>query len=128
MARTVIRRIYVWQWPVRMYHWINFLCVAALVITGYLIGRPLAIQMAREASFSYWFGTVRFIHFLAAFIFFFNFLFRIYWGFVGNQFARWDNFIPLGRNVLQRHWRWKRLRPSGMKLCQRANWFPTNPQ
>src|SRR5512136_2300183 len=94
MAKTVIRRIYVWQWPVRMYHWINFLCVTALVITGYLIGRPLAIQMAREASFSYWFGTVRFIHFVAAFVFFFNFLFRIYWGFVGNEFARWRNFIP----------------------------------
>jgi Ni/Fe-hydrogenase 1 B-type cytochrome subunit len=28
-----------------------------------------------------------------AFLFFFNFLFRIYWGFVGNQFARWENFI-----------------------------------
>jgi Ni/Fe-hydrogenase 1 B-type cytochrome subunit len=47
-----------------------------------------------DASFSYWFGTVRFIHFVAAFVFFFNFLFRIYWGFVGNEFARWSNFIP----------------------------------
>jgi Ni/Fe-hydrogenase 1 B-type cytochrome subunit len=97
MAKVEIRRIYVWQWPVRMYHWINFLCVTTLVITGYLIGRPLAIQIAREASFSYWFGTVRFIHFLAAFIFFFNFLFRIYWGFVGNEYADWRNFIPHNR-------------------------------
>jgi len=48
---------------------------------------------------------VRFIHFVTAFVFFFNFLFRIYWGFVGNQFARWHNFIPLGRNLLQRQWR-----------------------
>jgi len=37
---------------------------------------------------------VRFIHFLFAYIFFFNFLFRIYWGFAGNRYASWKNFIP----------------------------------
>ena len=35
------------------------------------------------------------MHFVAAFVFFFNFLFRIYWGFVGNRFAKWNYFIPL---------------------------------
>jgi len=90
---TTIGRVYVWQWPVRMYHWVNALSVAVLAVTGYLIGSPPALQSASEASYSYWFGTVRFVHFVAAFFFFFNFLFRIYWGFVGNEFARWQNFI-----------------------------------
>jgi Ni/Fe-hydrogenase 1 B-type cytochrome subunit len=93
MESTMIGRVYVWQLPVRFYHWVNALCVVALSVTGYLIGSPLAVQNAAEASFSYWFGIVRFIHFVTAFLFFFNFLFRIYWGFVGNQFARWENFI-----------------------------------
>jgi len=93
MENISIRRVYVWQTPVRFYHWLNALCIVALSITGYLIGSPLAIQSGSEASFGYWFGTVRFIHFLAAFLFFFNFVFRIYWGFVGNDFAKWDNFI-----------------------------------
>ena len=90
-----IRRVYVWELPVRLYHWVNFLCVAVLVVTGYVIGRPVSIPVAGEASFSYWFGWVRFLHFVAAFVFFFNFLGRIYWGFVGNEYARWDNFLPL---------------------------------
>jgi Ni/Fe-hydrogenase 1 B-type cytochrome subunit len=31
---------------------------------------------------------------VTAFVFFFNFAFRIYWGFVGNTWARWPQFLP----------------------------------
>jgi len=93
MERNIISRVYVWQLPVRFYHWLNALAVVVLSITGYLIGAPLAIASGAEASFSYWFGVVRFLHFVAAFLFFFNFLFRLYWGFVGNKYADWKNFI-----------------------------------
>jgi len=94
---------YVWQLPVRFYHWVNALCILVLCVTGYIIGRPPALQSASEASFGYWFGTVRFVHFVAAFLFFFNFVFRTYWGFVGNKYAQWYNFIPLKK------WQWKEI-------------------
>lgn len=96
MATYSIRRVYVWQLPVRFYHWINAICILALAITGYFIGSPLTwtSHMHPEASFGYWFGTIRFIHFVAAFVFFYNFLFRLYWGFVGNKYSDWRNFIP----------------------------------
>ena len=35
-------------------------------------------------------------------MFFFNFLVRIYWGFVGNAYARWTNFIPYKRRSSRR--------------------------
>jgi len=95
METMALRRIYVWELPVRLYHWVNALAVTALAVTGYMIGRPLSLVSGGEASFSFFFGWVRFIHFVAAFVFFFNFLGRIYWGFAGNRYARWDNFIPL---------------------------------
>ena len=69
MEQTINRKIYVWQLPVRFYHWVNALCILALAVTGYIIGSPPALQSSAEASFGYWFGTVRFIHFFAAFIF-----------------------------------------------------------
>ncbi len=91
------KRVYVWQLPVRFYHWINALCILILAVTGLLIAHPPAFTRATEASFSYWFGINRFIHFLTAYVFVFNFAVRIYWGFVGNRYANWRNFLPLRR-------------------------------
>ena len=105
MKKHEVRRVYVWELPVRLYHWVNVLAVAALVVTGYMIGRPVVFPVAREASFSYYFGWVRFVHFVAAFVFFFNFAGRIYWGFAGNQYARWHQFLPLTPGLLRRQWK-----------------------
>ena len=98
MQTRVMERVYVWELPVRLFHWFNALCIVILGATGYLIGHPIAFQSASEASFGYWFGTVRFLHFATAYLLIFNFLFRIYWGFVGNRYATWRNFIPLRRD------------------------------
>jgi Ni/Fe-hydrogenase 1 B-type cytochrome subunit len=97
MQIRVMERVYVWELPVRVFHWFNALCIVILGGTGYLIGRPIAFQSASEASFGYWFGTLRFIHFATAYLLIFNFLFRIYWGFVGNRYAAWHNYMPLRR-------------------------------
>lgn len=101
MQKATLGRVYVWEIPVRFYHWLNALCVVVLAGTGYLIGQPLAVQQASEASYSYWFGVNRCVHFVAAYIFFFNFLFRIYWGFVGNKYASWKNFIIYRKKQLR---------------------------
>jgi Ni/Fe-hydrogenase 1 B-type cytochrome subunit len=105
MERTVVTRVYVWEFPVRLYHWVNALCILTLVGTGYIIGRPVTMPLIGEASFSYFFGWVRFIHFVAAFVFFFNFAARIYWGFVGNEYAAWHNFLPLGKGRFRKQLR-----------------------
>ncbi|HDZ59000.1 MAG TPA: Ni/Fe-hydrogenase, b-type cytochrome subunit, partial [Ignavibacteriales bacterium] len=49
MEDQKIKRVYVWEIPVRIYHWLNALVVATLAVTGYLIGNPLAIQSSAEA-------------------------------------------------------------------------------
>ena len=89
------RRVYVWEMPVRAYHWINAIALVVLCITGYLIGAPIRAFYANEAYQQYWFGWVRFLHFLCAYVYVFNFLARLYWGFVGNKYAKWNNFFPI---------------------------------
>ena len=89
------RRIYVWELPIRIVHWVNALSIFVLIVTGFLIGSPSVLFVADEPYQQYWFGWVRFIHFAAGYVLFFSFLFRVYWGFVGNRYARWSNFFPV---------------------------------
>ncbi len=97
IRRRNLREVYVWQLPVRFFHWINATAIVILCITGYLIGNPPAIQTSTEAIHNYWFGYVRLTHLITGMVFIVNIAFRVYWAFAGNHFARWNNFIPLTR-------------------------------
>lgn len=90
-------RVYVWEAPVRLFHWVNAACILVLCVTGYLIGHPPALLSSGDASSGYWFGTVRFIHFATAYVFVAILVMRLYWAFAGNKFAGWRNFLPLTR-------------------------------
>lgn len=91
------QRVYVWEEPIRWFHGINALCILVLGATGYLIGHPPGLLSAREAAGSFWFGEIRFIHFLTAYLLVANFVMRLYWSFAGNKYASWRNFVPLRR-------------------------------
>lgn len=88
----------------RWFHWINAMCVIVLGVTGYLIAHPPALMSANEASFSYGFGKLRFVHFVTAYVFLANFLFRLYWASVGNKYTNWRNFFPISKRQLQEVW------------------------
>ena len=98
------RRVYVWELPVRIFHWINVLAIVTLAATGFLIGNPPTIWNAPEAYQQNWFGLVRFTHFAAGYVFFFNFLFRLYWSFAGNRFASWRNYVPYRKSQFAELW------------------------
>ncbi len=84
--------IYVYEAPMRLWHWVNVLAIVVLCITGYFIGSPLP-SVSGEASDHFILGYIRFAHFAAGYILAIGFLFRIYWAFVGNEHAR-QMFIP----------------------------------
>ncbi len=88
------RRVYVWEFPVRVFHWINAAAIFILIGTGILISYPFVLFNRFEASAQYVFGTIRFLHFVAAYVFTINLAMRVYWAFVGNHYANWRNFIP----------------------------------
>lgn len=81
------RSVYIWEWPVRIYHWINVALMAILIITGLYIGAPI-LSTPGEAYANFIMGKVRYWHALAAWIFIANLIFRFYWAFVGNEYAQ----------------------------------------
>jgi hypothetical protein len=60
--------VYVFEVPVRVWHWIHALAITVLAITGYLIANPLP-SMGGEASDSFLMGNIRLIHFITAMVF-----------------------------------------------------------
>ncbi|MFG1358557.1 Ni/Fe-hydrogenase, b-type cytochrome subunit [Xanthobacter pseudotagetidis] len=79
--------VYVYEAPVRLWHWVNALSIVVLCVTGYFIGSPFP-TLSGEASSHYLMGTIRFVHFSAGYILAVAFLGRIAWAFVGNQWSR----------------------------------------
>lgn len=88
------RSEYVYEAPVRIWHWINAACIVVLAVTGYFIGSPLPTQPG-EASAHFLMGYIRFAHFSAGYLFAIGILGRAYWGLVGNHHARELFSVPL---------------------------------
>ncbi len=89
--------IYVYETPVRIWHWINALAITVLCITGYFIGSPPPSMQIAEATHQFVFGYIRFAHFAAGMILTVFFIGRIYWAFVGNHHAKQLFYIPFWR-------------------------------
>ena len=97
--------VYVWEAPVRAWHWLMALCMVVLSVTGYLIASPPPSVLG-EASENFLMGYIRFVHFSAGYIFAAIFVLRVYWAFVGNKYSRGLFALPV--KILQPGW-WKGL-------------------
>jgi len=95
--------VYVYQAPLRVWHWVNALAMTVLAISGYLIANPLP-SMPGEASDHFVMGYIRFAHFVAAYVFAIGFVFRLYWAFAGNVYARQLFTLPWRKSFWQELW------------------------
>jgi Ni/Fe-hydrogenase 1 B-type cytochrome subunit len=85
-------RLYVWQLPVRITHWVTAGCIVVLSLTGGYIADPFLIPPGGSVM-----TTVRLIHMIAAITLVASGLLRTVWLLVGNRFARWSAFFPTSR-------------------------------
>ncbi|QID16852.1 Ni/Fe-hydrogenase, b-type cytochrome subunit [Nitrogeniibacter mangrovi] len=91
---TSIKSIYVYEAPVRIWHWINALAITVLCVTGYFIGSPLP-SVPGEASAHFLMGYIRFTHFAAGYVLAVGLIGRAYWALVGNHHARELFSVPI---------------------------------
>jgi len=93
--------VYVYEAPVRLWHWTNAAAITVLIVTGFLIGSPLPSMQIGEPVSQFVMGYIRFAHFAAAMILTVGFFGRIYWAFMGNSHARQMFYIPVWN---RRYW------------------------
>lgn len=95
-----LTRVYVWELPVRISHWLIFFSITVLAVTGWYIHSPFWISRGAGA---FTMATMRFTHLVAGYVFLSAFILRIYWFFAGNYWASWRFFLPTDRQ------RWKTM-------------------
>lgn len=88
------RKEKVWSVLLRLYHWSFAGSILALVVTGLYINTPWTNSML-EGSGSFPMAEIRYIHFLAAFIFSGSLVTRIYLLLFGNKNERILDFAPV---------------------------------
>ena len=89
-------RVYIWERPVRLYHWATALSLVVLAATGLIIGRPPAF-IDRDGHLGRRSGSGRCDSCTSRPATSLSSLWQsaIYWMFMGNQLPRWNNFYPV---------------------------------
>lgn len=87
--------VYVYEVPVRLWHWLNAAMIFVLMGTGYLIASPLPTMEIAEATDQFLFGYIRFAHFAAGMVLTVAFAARIGWAFFGNVHSRQMFKLPI---------------------------------
>lgn len=83
-------RVYIWQVPVRLTHWVTAGAIVVLSVTGLYIADPFLIPAGGAVM-----TTIRLTHMIAAFVLLSSGVLRTLWLLRGNRWAQWKAFIPL---------------------------------
>lgn len=91
-----LTRYSVWDRTMRIFHWVNAISVLCFMVIGVLILYAKPLGISGEAKV-----LLKTIHATIGYVFVLNLLWRLIWGFIGNHYARWKQFLPFGRNYSQ---------------------------
>jgi len=84
--------VYVWQYPLRLVHWMLVISIGILSFTGYYIHNPFIIG---QSSTRFLMGWFRFVHEAVGMVFICCFILRFYLFFAGDRWVRWQAMVPL---------------------------------
>lgn len=87
---------YAWDRSVRVFHWLNALCVIGLIGVGtaLLYGKDLGVSDEGKI-------LLKTVHAYIGYVFVLNLAWRLVWGFIGNRYARWRAILPCSKGFRQ---------------------------
>lgn len=80
---TPLYSYFVWDRPVRLFHWINVICIIGLISVGLFILYGKSFGVSSEGKI-----LLKTVHVYFGYVFAINLLLRLIWFFIGNTFAR----------------------------------------
>lgn len=93
-----LQKYSVWDKPVRLFHWLNVLCILGLIAIGTILLNDDALGITNDGKI-----LLKTVHVYIGYVFVANLLWRIVWGFIGNRFARWRAILPIGDQYNKQH-------------------------
>ncbi len=86
----------VWDRSIRLFHWINVICILGLVGVGIVILNNNVLGVSGDGKI-----LLKTVHVYIGYVFVVNLGWRIIWAFIGNKFAHWKSALPINRGYLQ---------------------------
>lgn len=78
-----------WDWQIRVLHWANAILIITLALLALSVDGMKWLGVEKPIR-----RPVKEIHAYIGYVFIFTLTLRIFWGFIGNQYARWSDIIP----------------------------------
>ncbi len=108
----------VWDKTVRIFHWVNVLCVLGLIAIGTVIFNAKGLGVTNDGKI-----LLKTVHVYIGYVFFVNLSWRIVWGFIGSRYARWGAILPFGAEYKGQ---WSAMM-NGMKAGKPVGFVGHNP-
>ena len=86
---TLYSPILVWSRNIRLFHWINVICILLLIMVGTVILNAKVLGVAIEGKV-----LLKTLHVAIGYIFAVNLFIRITLGFIGKSYERWGEMLP----------------------------------
>lgn len=93
--------LYVWQYPLRLFHWGMVISIGVLAFTGYYIQQPFIVG---QENYPFLMGWFRFVHESFGMFLIALFLMRLYLFFQGNRWENWRQYVPLHASQWKEMW------------------------
>lgn len=90
--------LYVWQYPLRFFHWSLVISIGVLSFTGYYVHNPFIVG---QQNYPFLMGWFRFVHESFGMLLIALFIMRLYLFFGGNRWVGWRQYVPLRRERFQ---------------------------
>ncbi|MFT5132556.1 MAG: Ni/Fe-hydrogenase 1 B-type cytochrome subunit [Gammaproteobacteria bacterium] len=88
-----VKHYHVWDRTVRVFHWINVLCVTALIGIGMVILNSKSLDISNEGKI-----LLKTIHVYVGYVLVLNLSWRFTWCFFGNRYSRWVSILPFSKD------------------------------